>query len=235
MKYILLIFSILFFGTIGSSQNTLLNKLTASEKEEGWKLLFNGENLDGWKIFQGGVVSGWRVSDGILYNSGIGSDHGGDIVTIQKFQEFKLYLEWKINPQSNSGIFFKVNENIGKAIYESGPEYQLIDDLGWPEKLLDDQHTGSNYGMHPPVNTAYKKAGEWNKTLITVEGNHVTHYLNDTKIVDYHFWDEDWKKRKQNGKWKNFADYGMAIKGHIGLQDHGGLTQFRNIKIKVIR
>ena len=218
-----------------TAQNDRINTLSEKEKKEGWRLLFNGKNLDGWRTFQGREITGWKVIDGVLYNSGVGSDHGGDIITREKFQNFELELEWKIAPQSNSGIFYHVNEKIGTAIYESGPEYQLIDDKGWPDKLRDDQYSGANYGMHAPKNAIVKDVNDWNQARIVVNGAHVQHYLNGVKVVDYYLWDDDWMQLKEKGKWKDYPYYGMALKGPIGLQDHGGLAQFRNIKIKVIK
>jgi hypothetical protein len=218
-----------------AAQSDRINILSEKEKKEGWRLLFNGKNLDGWRTFQGREITGWKVIDGVLNNSGIGSDHGGDIITREKFQNFELELEWKIAPQSNSGIFYHVNEKIGTAIYESGPEYQLIDDKGWPERLREDQYSGANYGMHAPKNAIVKDVNDWNQARIVVDGAHVQHYLNGVKVVDYYLWDDEWKQLKENGKWKDYPYYGMALKGPIGLQDHGGLAQFRNIKIKVIK
>jgi hypothetical protein len=235
MRKILLTFICLVASLGIFSQNTSINSLTESEKKDGWKLLFNGKDLNGWRTFQGKEILGWKVIDGVLNNSGVGSDHGGDIITRDKYQNFELYIEWKIAPKSNSGIFFHVNEKIGKAIYESGPEYQLLDDNGWPNKLHDDQYSGANYGMHAPRNAVVKSLDEWNQTRIIVDGTHVQHFLNGVKVVDYYLWDADWKSRKENGKWKDYPYYGMAKKGHIGLQDHGGLAQFRNIKIKEIK
>lgn len=235
MKNLITIFLVIAaFGTV-TAQSKSINTLTEKEKNEGWHLLFNGKNLAGWKTFQGRDITGWKVIDGVLNNSGVGSDHGGDIITREKFQNFELSVEWKIAPQSNSGIFYHVNEKIGTAIYESGPEYQLLDDKGWPEKLHDDQYSGANYGMHAPKNAVVKDISEWNETRIVVDGTHVQHFLNGVKVVDYHLWDADWKSRKEKGKWKDYPYYGMAKKGHIGLQDHGGLVQFRNMKIKVIK
>ncbi len=217
------------------SQTEKSNLLTVEEKKAGWQLLFNGQNLEGWKTFQGKEITGWKVINGVLNNSGIGSDHGGDIITKEKFQNFELSMEWKIAPKSNSGIFFHVNEKIGKAIYESGPEYQLLDDKGWPDKLHDNQYSGANYGMHAPKNAVVKELEGWNHARIIVDGTHIQHYLNGVKIVDYYLWDSDWNQRKSTGKWKDYPYYGMAKKGHIGLQDHGGLAQFRNIKIRIIK
>jgi len=233
-KIFAVMFGIAAFLSV-AAQNRKINTLSEKEKKEGWRLLFNGKNLEGWRTFQGKEISGWKVIDGVLNNSGVGSDHGGDIITRDKFQNFELSLEWKIAPQSNSGIFYHVNEKIGSAIYESGPEYQLIDDKGWPDKLRDDQHSGANYGMHAPRNAVVKSLNDWNQTRIIVDGAHVQHYLNGVKVVDYQLWDDEWKLLKENGKWKDYPYYGMARKGQIGLQDHGGLAQFRNMKIKVIK
>lgn len=188
----------IFFTVV--AQNVRINTLSETEKKEGWHLLFNGKNLNGWTTFDGKKVAGWKVIDGILTNSGGVSDVGGDIVTTKKFQNFELSLEWKIAPQSNSGIFYHVNQNAGKTIPETAPEYQLLDDKGWPEKLHDDQYSGANYAMNAPHDAIVKEINEWNQTRIFVEGAHVQHFLNEIKVVDYHLWDADWLKRKENGK-----------------------------------
>jgi hypothetical protein len=228
---VLLMVSLLFLGIICQAQKT--NTLSKKEKKAGWELLFNGKNLDGWKFFQGGEVNrGWHVIEGILNNSGIGSDHGGDIITTKKFDDFELYLEWKIGPEGNSGIFYRVQEGDTKKIYETAPEYQLLDDNGWPSKLKDSQYSGGNYAMHKPVGAEVKPLEQWNTTRIIVKGSKVQHFLNGKKVVEYELWSDDWKERKNNSKWKNKPLYGMAKNGHIGLQDHGGLTQFKNIKIR---
>lgn len=210
------------------------NTLTAAEKKEGWKMLFNGKDLKGWKTFNGNKISGWKVIDNILNNSGIGSDHGGDIITKKQFKNFELYLEWNISDLSNSGIFIHVQENKVETIYQSGPEYQLSDDEGIKKKRKRnrDQFTASCYDMYAAEDAELKPVGEWNTSRIVVNGNNVQHWLNGKKVVEYERWSEDWKERKEKSKWKDEVHYGTAKKGHIGLQDHGGLTKFRNIKIK---
>lgn len=230
MKKLVFLVFVMAIAFLGNAQN--LNKLTKKEKKAGWELLFNGKNLDGWKIFQGGEVKGWKVIDGVLNNSGIGSDHGGDIITVKQFADFELYLEWKIAPKSNSGVFYRVQEGDTKKIYETAPEYQLLDDKGWPTKLDDSQYSGANYAMHTPKGAEVNAIDKWNTTRIVVDGGKVQHFLNGKKVVEYELWTEEWKELKNNCKWKDKPLYGMSKKGHIGLQDHGGLTQFRNIKIR---
>ncbi len=206
--------------------------LTEQKTDGEWEMLFDGKSIDKWKKFNGDEVTGWKIVDGELQNSGVGSDHGGDIITKKEYENFELYVEWKISPQSNSGIFYHVQERIVNKIYESGPEYQLIDGKGWPTKIADYQYTASNYSMQAPVGAEVKPVGEWNTTRIVVKNPHVEHWLNGKKVVEYDLWSDEWKAQKAAGKWKDAEHYGMAKKGHIGLQDHGGLTVFRVIKIK---
>lgn len=217
---------------LSCSPKEKMNSLTKSEIDDGWELLFDGKKLENWKTFNGGEVTGWKVTDGVLYNSGVGSDHGGDIITKKEYTNFELYLEWKVAPESNSGIFYHVQEGLTDAIYESGPEYQLIDDKGWPTKLEAYQYSGSNYGMDAPIDAEVKPLDEWNTTRIIVDGPHVEHWLNGTKVVEYELWTPEWLDKKLKGKWAEAQHYGMGKSGHIGLQDHGGQTMFRNIKIR---
>ena len=208
------------------------NVLTKKEKQEGWVLLFDGKTTNGWHNYGKKTMTGWKVIDGVLHNSGKGSDHGGDIVSTGEYENFELYLEWKIDAQSNSGIFYHVNEEAADAIYKTAPEYQLLDDKGWPTKLHPAQYSGSNYAMNPPEGSVVKPLDEFNTTRIIVQGAHVQHYLNGVKVVEYELWTPQWKENKQNCKWKDHPQYGMYKRGNIGLQDHGGLTMFRNIKIR---
>ncbi len=209
------------------------NTLTKSEEKDGWQLLFDGQSTNGWRFFKGGKIEGWKVVDGVLYNSGKGSDHGGDIITDETFKDFELSLEWKIDSLSNSGIFYHVQElDSIHAIYESGPEYQLRDDVNARSTSLRSQYSGANYSMDEPIGAKVRQLGQWNETRIKVKGPHVEHWLNGVKVVEYELWTEDWLQHKNNGKWRNYPYYGMAKDGYIGLQDHGGLTQFRNIKIR---
>jgi hypothetical protein len=233
MKNILGIIAIcmIAFSCNAGNEKKVDNQLTQQEKKDGWELLFDGKTTKGWRNYGKETISGWKVIDGVLYNSGVGSDHGGDVVSDKQYESFELYLEWKIAKASNSGVFYHVDESL-KAIYMSGPEYQLLDDKGWPTKLKASQYTGANYGMDAPQNSQVKPLDQFNSTRIVVNGPKVQHWLNGTKVVEYELWTDDWKAKKEASKWKEHPNYGMFKKGHIGLQDHGGLTMFKNIKIR---
>ena len=125
-----------------------------------------------------------------------------------------------------------VEDTAFRAVYESGPEYQLIDDHGHPETLEEWQKSGANYAMHTVESKILHPAGEWNTARILVDEGHVEHLLNGQKIVEYELWTDDWHERVRAGKWKDFPGYGLSKKGHIALQDHGSFVWFRNIKIR---
>jgi len=216
-----------------SKSQKLLNQLTKKEIAQGWQLLFDGKTTNGWRGFKMETLpDGWQVMDGNLVTLGKGDDLGGDIVTTSQFEDFDLYLEWAISQGGNSGIFFHVLEGDYPTIYATGPEYQLIDDVGFPEKLAEWQKTGANYAMHNPENVVLKPVGEFNSSRILVKDGHVTHWLNGNKVVEYDLWTDDWKERLVVGKWNAYPGYGLARNGFIGLQDHGSFIRFRNIKIK---
>ena len=119
------------------------------------------------------------------------------------------------------------------ATYETGPEYQIIDDNGWPEKLEDWQKTGCDYAMYLPNNKKkVMPVGQWNTSKIIFNNGHVEHWLNGAKIVEFTAWNADWKKKKAEGKWKDHPDYGNAKTGLIALQDHGHKAYFKDIKIR---
>ena len=217
-----------------ASTETTPNTLTSAESAAGWKLLFNGTSLDGWRTYQNKKADSWSVKDGTLYCKGSETDKSdlrSDMITNEQFENFELTLDWKISPKGNSGLMYMVTEG-SKAAYMTGPEYQLIDDIGFPEKLEDWQKTGANYAMNPAPEAAPNAVGEWNNTRVVVNKGHVEHWLNGKKVLEYELWSDKWKAEKAKGKWKDTPEYGMSKKGHIALQDHGSEAWFRNIKIK---
>lgn len=210
------------------------NKLSEQEIKDGWILLFDGNTPEKWRSFhKTELESGWAVENGELIALGSGSDSSGDIITKDQFENFELILDWKISEGGNSGIFYGVLEDGFTRLYETGPEYQLIDDVNFPEKLEEWQKCGADYAMHNAgENKKLKTVGEWNTSKIVVNDSLVQHWLNGDKILEFKRWTKDWFDKAQNGKWKDYPSYGLAKKGHLGLQDHGNKIWFRNIKIK---
>lgn len=210
------------------------NTLTAAEQAAGWKLLFDGKTTTGWRGYGRDKVVGWEVKNGELIALGQGGDHANDIITVDEYQNFELVLDWKLSPRANSGVFYNVVEKGFDRTYATAPEYQLIDDHGWPDTLEDWQTSGANYAMHPPSKVVSRPVGEWNTTKIVVDKGKVEHWLNGEQVVTYELWSPAWEKLKKEGKWKEFPGYGTGKKGHLGLQDHGNKVYFRSIKIRVL-
>jgi Domain of Unknown Function (DUF1080) len=207
------------------------NTLSRKEKKEGWQLLFDGSTMNGWRAYKNKTIDCWAVANGELYCKKEGVTSRADLITTTQYENYELQIDWKIMPQQNSGIIYMATEENG-ASYESGPEYQLIDDLGYPHPLQDKQLSGSNYDMQAPQAKVAKPAGEYNRTRIIINKGKVEHWLNGTKVVVYELWTPEWEQQKAGSKWKEVKTYGMSKKGHIALQDHGGGVYFKNIKLK---
>jgi hypothetical protein len=210
------------------------NHLSKAQHAEGWVSLFDGRTTEGWHFFKNKENNSWEVSEGTIHCKPFvenATNHRSDLTSNKQYENFELTFDWKISAQGNSGVMFRVSEDFDEP-YASGPEYQVIDDEGYPGDLKDGQLTGANYDMHPPSAKAAKPVGEWNQSKIIVQGNHVEHWLNNTKVVEYELGSEDWNKRRAASKWKDFPGYGLTKSGYIDLQDHGNEVWYKNIFIK---
>lgn len=194
---------------------------------DGWRSLFDGKTTAGWRAYrQTTLPEGWKVVDEALTRAG----KGGDIITVDQFGDFELMLEWKVAPGANSGVFFRVTEN-DEVMWHSAPEIQIIDNT-YTGGLKPAQTAGANYDLHPPLKDVARKPGEWNELRVLVKGNHVEQWLNGVKVVEYEIGSEDWDRRVQASKFKQYPSYGRARRGHIGLQDHGDTVAYRRIRIR---
>ena len=212
-----------------------------------WIHLFDGSTTEGWRAYNGdSLPKKWTIQDGVLTfstDSKLEEDFqgGGDIIYyLEEFENFHLYLEWKLPEGGNSGVFYHLKEGFNTP-YEVGPEYQLLDDDGWEKinnaTLGESQKAGADYAMYSPNENKYlNPAGEWNSSAIIFRYRNgayrVSHRLNGKKILSFVAWSEDWYKRKNDSKWKDSEKYGAFKKGYIGLQDHDSQLWFRNIKIR---
>ena len=205
-----------------------MNALTDAEREAGWELLFDGRSTDGWRGYMMETIpDGWRVVDGELTRVG----PGRDIITTEQFENFELTLEWKVERGGNSGILFRAVEGPAQ-IYMGAPEMQILDDENHPDGRSALTSVGSNYGLHPAPRGLARPVGEWNSVRIRVSGNHVEHWLNGVRTVEYELGSADWLERVAASKFNALPEYGKASRGHIGLQEHGDRVAFRNIKIR---
>ncbi len=204
------------------------NILSATERAEGFRLLFDGVTTSGWRGFRRPTMpDGWRVVDGALTRAG----PGGDIITVEQFRNFELRLEWRVAAGGNSGIFFRVLETSERTYY-SGPEMQVLDDAGHADGRSSLTSAGANYGLHPAPRGIARPAGEWNEVRLLVNGARVEHWLNGELIVSYELGSADWEARVRQSKFAAWPEYGRAERGHIALQDHGDWVAYRTIRIR---
>lgn len=208
------------------------NTLTEAERRDGWRLLFDGSSLDGWRQYQGDAVpSAWRVVDGTITKN----VPTRDIVTRDQFGDFELVFDWKVATGGNAGVFYRATEEYDK-VYWSATEYQLLDDPNTRDGRDPRTSAGAAYGLYAAPRGAVKPAGEWNTGRIVARGAHIEHWLNGVRMADFEAGSPDWEALVKGSKFADWPNYGRARRGHIALQgDHSGDLALRNIKIREIR
>lgn len=206
------------------------NTLSAADRSAGWRLLFDGRTMAGWRGWKKTTVpDGWKVIGGAITRVA----SGGDIVTTQKFKNFELTLEWNIAPGGNSGIFYRASED-DEAIYWTAPEMQVLDDARHPDGKSRLTSAGANYGLHEAPSGIVKPAGQWNQARLIVNGRHVEHWLNGVRLLQYELLSPDWEMRVHGSKFAPHPHYGRNAEGYVGLQDHGDRVAYRNLKIRIL-
>jgi hypothetical protein len=220
-----------------------VNKISQKEKKEGWVLLFNGKNFDGWRQCNGTEMpKNWTIDDNALkVFTGEGKNPGqganGDILFgTNKFKNFELTIDWKASKMGNSGVFYNVREVPGQPIYYAAPEVQVLDNVDASDNKIDSHLAGSLYDMIAADPKTVKPTGSWNTMVIKVQDGKVTHTMNGVIVVSYTLWTPEWDALVANSKFKTFQGFteGIAKEGYIGLQDHGFPIWFRNIKIRTL-
>ena len=204
--------------------------MPAPRDSGNWLVLFDGTSTNAWRGFQmESLPAGWQIEDGALTRVA----SAGDIITREEFGDFELELEWKVPPNGNSGIMYRVTE-ADSSTYRTGPEYQVLDDAGHPDGRNRLTSAASAYGFYAAPAGIVKPAGEWNSARIVANGNRIEHWLNGVKVVEYELGSADWEAKLAASKFAEWKGYGRAPRGHIALQDHGDRVAFRNIRIRVL-
>lgn len=223
--------------------NYIPNTISEYEKQNGWKLLWDGKTTEGWR---GAKLDkfpefGWEIKDGVLRvlpSGGAESRNGGDIITTKKYKNFELIVDFNITEGANSGIKYfvdpELNKGEGSAI---GCEFQILDDAKHPDAKLGvagNRTLGALYDLIPPINKRFNGIGQWNRARIVVKNKNVEHWLNGFKVVEYERNTQMWRALVAYSKYSVWKNFGELPEGHILLQDHGDEVSFMNIKIREI-
>jgi len=217
------------------------NVLNDAQKAAGWKSLFDGKSLTGWRNFKKQTIgAGWIVDNGAIHlnakknaDGGWQTKDGGDIITNDEYENFELELEWKIANCGNSGIIYNVVESDDyDYVWQTGPEMQVLDNVCHPDTRYPTHRAGDLYDMIACKYETVKPAGSWNKVRLVSNNGKVEHWLNGHKVVSFEMHNEKWTEMIANSKFKDMSGFGKARKGHISLQDHSDPVWYRNIRIR---
>ena len=227
---------------------TRSNDLTAAERSAGWRLLFDGRTLRGWRGLGYDTVptAHWVVVDGAIKKIASGNvpkladgqpAQGGDLITLDTFGDFELTWEWKVTPGANSGVKYNVSEELSMAQAPNhaalGFEYQILDDDRHPDGKLPSHRAGALYDLFPPSEKKHlMPVGEWNRSTVIFRGNHGEHWLNGERIVQYDLGTARMDSALAASKFRAIPGFATRRKAHIVLQDHGDEVYFRNIKVR---
>ncbi len=198
-KHIIIVAAALSLAASTAALAQAVNTLTAAEKKQGWVLLFNGKDFDGWRQCNGTAMpANWVIEDQAMKvftapGKKPGQGSGGDILYgVKKFRNFELSIDWKTEKAGNSGIFFNVREVPGKPIYYAAPEVQVLDNVDATDNKIPSHLAGSLYDMLAADPKSVKPVGEWNTIVISVKDGKVTHTQNGMKVVEYTLWTPEW-------------------------------------------
>lgn len=218
-------------------ENQVHNTLLAVEEEQGWNLLFNGNDLEGWHLYNkpdSTSYSAWEVKDGAIYcNATDESRVFGDLITDHSFENYELVFEWQMALRGNGGVFINVQEAPEfAATYVTGPEYQLLEpahsDTNTPKK-----RPGCLWGIAPQINTVEAKpTGQWNSAKIIQNNGKIAFYLNGKLTASADLNSPEWQKQLSESNFANNPNFGKATKGKIALQNWYFDAWFRNMKIR---
>lgn len=214
------------------------NTLSPEEQKDGWRLLFDGKSTAGWRGYKANAMpDSWRVENGALLSRIEKNASSGDIVTVDQFDDFELILEWKMTKGGNSGVIYRATEE-SPNVWESGAEYQILDNSGHMDGLNPLASAGACYSVFAPAKDATHPLGQWNLSRIVAKGSHIEHWMNGEKLLEYEVDNEFWRAHVKTSRYYLTAygqgNWGRAPKGHIALQDYGGAIEFRNIKLRPI-
>jgi len=231
------------YGCSGDNSNIQNSQSMTSSAEQDtsgdWQVLFDGQSTEHWRGYgmDDFPTEGWIVEDSVLvFRAPESGSSGLDIITKETYEDFELILEWMISEGGNSGIFYHVLEQ-DRAIYWSGPEFQILDNENHPDAdqgVNGNRKSASLYDLIPAQPQNMRQHGEWNSIRIVSEGPTIQHWQNGEKVVEFERWNQEWFDMLHESKFNCFPEFGAIQKGHIGLQDHGDEVKFRNIKIRTL-
>jgi hypothetical protein len=226
------------------------NTLSTAEVAAGWRLLFDGRSFAGWRGLGYDTVPThhWRIAHGTIERLPSAEvtkpadgrpDTGGDLMTVETFQDFELVFDWRVGDASNSGVKYNVSEELslkhGSDHAALGFEYQILDDSLAEDNVLPSHRAGALYDLVAPNDLKrVAPVGQWNTGRIVLRGNHGEHWLNGKKILDFDLGTPAMDSTLASSKYRSIIGFAERRAGHIVLQDHDGEVYYRDVKVRVL-
>jgi hypothetical protein len=227
-----------------------MNELSPAQARSGWRMLFDGTTLRGWRGlgYDSVPTAHWKVEDGTIHKLPSGAVRrmpdgqpaaGGDLMTDSTWRDFELTFQWRVAPGANSGVKYNVSEELSRQTANHaalGFEYQVLDDSLNDDNKVATHRAGALYDLVPPNDTKrLAPVGQWNRSAIIIRGNHGEHWLNGARIVAYDLGTPSFDSAFAASKYKGIAGFAERRAGHIVLQDHGDEVWYRNIRIRELK
>jgi hypothetical protein len=211
---------------------TGLSSKSFAQSSTGWQKLFDGKTTQGWHAYLKQNAGPWKVVGGALQLD-TQAPNQADLVTNDEFENYELSLDWKIAAGGNSGVVLGVHESPElNATYLSGIEMQVLDNKEAEDNKKENHLAGSLYDLKAAPATAAKAAGQWNHVVIRKDHDQLTFWLNNQKVIDVKIGGTEWNELLANSKFKTWKSFAQYPKGHIALQAHGAVVDYKNIRIK---
>ena len=205
--------------------------ISCSKKPSDWTILFDGQSVTGMRGYKMDSFpwDSWVIKEGALKT--IPGSKGVDIISTDIYKDFELELEWKLQSGGNSGIFYFATEE-GNFIWQSAPEMQVLDNTAHPDRMRKVTSAGALYDLIAPKNEVVKPLGQFNQVKIISKDNHIEHWLNGQKLLEYEYGSEEMKALIGQSKFKDMPYFAKASSGRVGLQGDHGEVWYKNIRIR---
>jgi hypothetical protein len=230
----LFLFGAILFGLCASPVAGVSKKKKEKKNAADWEILFDGNSTEKWRGYKKTDFpsANWKVEDGVLKTNP--NAQPIDLVSKEEYGDFDLRVEWKVTPGANSGIIYRANEE-GEEAWQTGPEMQILDDDKHADGKNPKTTAGALYALIAPTNKTLKPVGKWNKVRVIARGNHIEHWLNGKKVVEYDMNSPELQALIKESKFAPFLKFAKLPSGHVVLQHHQDEVWFRDIKIRRLK
>ena len=192
-------------------------KITAFDRAQGWRLLFDGHSWSGWHGFGAKrVPANWEITDSAI----VAREEGRALVSDGQFADFELTFHWRMALGGRAEVYFRLSED-EELPARTGPVFQLAG---------PDTEVGGNGGLIAPGVRLTERPGEWQSARLVVTGEHVEHWIAGQLVLSYVLGSAEWRAAVGEGRYAAYRGYGRLRDGPIAFAGRG--AEFRDVKVR---